>query len=262
MKTNIPFLLFVLMITISCPDRGLTQSQYDKELQTLKTSRANAYYFKYAKTNNPRAMELYKEGTYLIRVIAKSDKKERMAEGIIRLELALELDPHFAAAHVSLGNAYWLSAVLGLYEKKDRKNQEKEFLTEKARMEYRKAVELDPTNVEAHKRLASTTRDSDEQIRHYKRVLELDPQQKVKPMIRARIAESDGKVQEAFNYLVQGLSGTRESDRCSLVKGPFTSVEYGLGWFQKKYPEEYKAYVGRVCSGKNLPPFQLQKGGE
>jgi tetratricopeptide (TPR) repeat protein len=207
-------------------------------------------------------MELYKEGTYLIHVIGRLDKKERMAEGISRLEQALELDPNFAAAHVSLGNAYWLSAVLGLYEKKNRKNQEKKFLAENARMEYRKAVKLDPTNVEAHKRLASTTRDSVERIRHYKRVLELDPQQKIKFMIRAHIAESEGKVQEAFNYLIQGLSGTKESDRCSLVKGPFSSVEYGLGWFQKKYPDEYKAYVDRVCSRTNLPPFQLQKEGE
>lgn len=235
---------------------GLAQSTYDKELQTLKTSTGYENYFKYAKTKNPRSMELYKEGTYLINVIGRKDKKERMAEGIRRLEQALELDSTFAAAHVSLGNAYWLSAVLKLYKKRDMKNQEQEVLAEKARTEYRKAIELDPTNVEAHLKIAATTRDPDEELRHYKTAFDLDPHQYIHPMVGARIAESEGRVQEAFNYLIQGLVGTRESDRCSLVKGPFSSTEYGLGFFQKKYPEEYKAYVGRVCSGKDLPLFE------
>ncbi len=235
---------------------AIAQSKYDEELRSVKPSRHLESLFRTARTKNPRAMELYKQGTYLCRVIAKKEKEERMAEGIKRLQQAVELDPSFSAAHVSLGNAYWDSASLGLLGARDLNGPKAEALLEKARAEYRIAVSLDPANISAHLKVARTTNDHKEALQHYRRVLELDPGQKIPPVARAHIVESKGQVEEAFSILTQGLAGTIEVNRCPSVKGPFSSTEYGLGYFQKKYPQRYKAFVELACIGEGLPAFR------
>jgi tetratricopeptide (TPR) repeat protein len=261
-------IVYLLFMTIFCgvgvyPEQGLAESKYnDEEINRILEDMAKrpGWYeyepiLKYAKTQNQEAMELYKTGAYLINVRGEKDKQERMEEGIRRLQAAINLDPSFSAAHVFLGRAYQYSITFRLFGVQDPQDSVAKGLGEKAEAHYRKAVEVDPSNPDGHYRLAYMARNREDRVRHLKKVLELNPEASIADSDRAHIAESEGKVKEAFNFLIQEMGRFIDEQRCYLAKNP-PSAEFGFGYFRKKYPKEYKVFEERVCSGKDLPLFQ------
>jgi TolB-like protein/DNA-binding winged helix-turn-helix (wHTH) protein len=144
----------------AAPERHLWADSYDRPARDVLTlhgevARAVAKEIKVtltpqeetrlagARAVNPAANEAYFRGRYFLDRRTKAD----IEEGLVAVQLAIELDPTFAAAYASLSEAY---LGLGLYEPA----RGTELLT-KAQAASRKALELDDSLSAAHYTLAA-----------------------------------------------------------------------------------------------------------
>jgi tetratricopeptide (TPR) repeat protein len=255
---------FVISVILLCiPLKVLyAESKYDKESERALSGKTKyESEFTYARTNSPEAMKLYKMGRYLVDSIASQDIWERIEEGISKLQKALELDPTFAAPHISLADAYWYQAVIrsSSFPKSE---EEISLLKARAIKEYENAIGLDSSNPIPHLRLGEISRDRAERVRHFKRVLELDLDQvqDVSARDKAGIADTEGKVDDVFRYLEEDLKYVPIKERCSFVRNPGTGTLFGWDMYRMKYPEYYKRFETKVCEGRGLPEYKHPPG--
>ncbi len=121
-----------------------------------------------AHSPSPEAHEAYLQGLFLFNRGINEGRPELLARSREDFERAIGLDPGYAQAYVGLAHAYHWQASLGVPE-----------LYPKAKAAAERALELDDTLAEAHSALAFTVfyldRDRARAEREYRRAIELNP---------------------------------------------------------------------------------------
>jgi TolB-like protein/Tfp pilus assembly protein PilF len=146
-------------------------------------------------------------------------------------QLAIDLDPNYAAAYAALGGTYFEAVVAGWTEFRDEEVERAEVLA-------RKALALDPATTSAYRLLAATYRfrgQHDLALRQIDRALEMNPSDAESFAYRGDILVWAGKSTEALPWLEGALRFDRANNRATQYIG---AAYYFLG----RYADAVEAY--------------------
>jgi TolB-like protein/DNA-binding SARP family transcriptional activator len=141
-------------------------------------------------TENPEAHALYLKGRYLWNQRTNSS----YLRAIEYFERAIEVDPHYAAAHAGIGIVYILGSINGYLSPG--------LASDRARQAARKAIELDPELAEAHVAMGGYLNvfewDNEGTEREFMRSVELDPNYAYARHVYAVFLTAVGRYEEAL----------------------------------------------------------------
>lgn len=175
-----------------------------------------------ARSVSPEVYESYLKGVF---ALEKSKGRSDIEESIGYFEDATRRDPTFASAYVGMGDAY---AELGTVFNGGRPEETRPKVTDAAR----KALELDPRQAEAHVLLATMEEEQwqwDEAEAEYRRALDLNPSDAIAQKGFADWLLSQGRAEEALAWSRRA----REHDPLAV-----SGVQIGWILFQARRYEE------------------------
>jgi TolB-like protein/Flp pilus assembly protein TadD len=152
-------------------------------------------------TVNPEAYQLYLKGEFFL----QRRTEDGMRRAVECFEEALRKDPNSALAYSGLAASYSLLGAFNFISPKE--------ADPKSKAAAMKALELDDTLAEAHAALADTADSFDEQERHFKRAIELNPSYATAHHWYARALSERGRMDEA----IREIQRAQELDPLSLI---------------------------------------------
>jgi TolB-like protein/Tfp pilus assembly protein PilF len=160
---------------------------------------------------NPEAYQLYLKGRFFL----ERRTEAGMKKGVECFEEALQKDPNSALAYSGLADAYGLLGAFSFLSPKE--------AGPKANAAAMKALELDDTLAEARAALATNVDGFEEQEKHYKRAIELNPGYANAHLWYARDLSRMGRVDEALKEILRA----QELDPLSLIINDNVGEVYG-----------------------------------
>jgi tetratricopeptide (TPR) repeat protein len=171
---------FRLLSSWGYQQESVQQQRKEIESQVQRLLANNTYAKKYARFNSDAVKEFwlgsllcgYNDLDSANSLQDPAAEKQAFEDGIMHLERAISLDPHFSDAYLALGRALRSKSFLFV---DDRYGKEADELRKEEVQVYRKAVEVDPTNVEAHFAYGTSLKDPKERLKELQTVLGLEP---------------------------------------------------------------------------------------
>src|SRR5713226_3053721 len=160
---------------------------------------------------NPEAYQLYLKGRFFL----EKRTEAGMKKAVECFEEALQKDAKSALAYSGLADAYGLLGAFSFLSPKE--------AYPRARATAMKALELDDTLAEAHAALAITVDGFEEQEKHFKRAIELNPGYANAHLWYARDLSRMGRVDEALKEILRA----QELDPLSLIINDNVGEVYG-----------------------------------
>jgi serine/threonine-protein kinase len=165
-----------------------------------------------AYTSNGEAYRLYLEGRYHVQKVAPQE----IQEGIRYLEQATAIDPNYALAWVGVADAYRTASAADI---------QPSLVVPKAKQAAEKAAELDDSLAMAHAQLGILALwydwDPHAAEREFKRALELDPSNADAHLYYAHLLSNQGKHDEAFEQAERARELEPFNPRFSALEGMF-----------------------------------------
>jgi TolB-like protein/Flp pilus assembly protein TadD len=160
---------------------------------------------------NPEVYQLYLKGRFFL----EKRTEAGMKKAVECFEEALQKDPNSALAYSGLANAYGLLGSFNFLSPKE--------AYPRARAAAMKALELDDTLAEAHAALAITVDGFEEEEKHFKRAIELNPGYANAYLWYARDLSRMGRVDQALKEILRA----QELDPLSLIINDNVGEVYG-----------------------------------
>jgi TolB-like protein/Tfp pilus assembly protein PilF len=160
---------------------------------------------------NPEVYQLYLKGRFFL----ERRTEEGMKKGLECFEEALQKDPNSALAYSGLADSYSLLGSFNFLPPKE--------AYPRARAAAMKALELDDTLAEAHLALADSVNGFEEQEKHFKRAIELNPGYATAHHWYSRYLSTMGRMDEAVKEIRQA----QELDPLSLIINDNVGEVYG-----------------------------------
>jgi serine/threonine-protein kinase len=165
-----------------------------------------------AQTASGEAYQLYLKGRYHVQKVALPE----VQTGIRYLEQATALDPGYALAYVGLADAYRTASAADI---------EPVQVVPKAKLAAERAVAIDPNLSSAHTQLGMLATwydwDAAEAEREFKRALELDPDDAEAHLFFAHLRSNEGRHEEALREAERALALEPFNARYNALVGQF-----------------------------------------
>jgi len=160
---------------------------------------------------NPEVYQLYLKGRFFL----ERRTEEAMKKGLERFEEALQKDPNSALAYSGLADSHGLLGSFNFLPPKEP--------YPKVHAAAMKALELEDTLAEAHLALADSVDGLEEQEKHFKRAIELNPGYAAAHHWYSRYLSTMGRLDEALKEIQRA----QESDPLSLISNDNVGEVYG-----------------------------------
>ncbi len=173
---------------------------------------------------NPEVYQLYLKGRFFL----ERRTEAGMKKAVECFEEALQKDPNSALAYSGLADAYGLLGAFSFLSPKE--------AGPRARAAAMKALKLDDTLAEAHAALAINMDGFEEEEKHFKRAIELNPGYANAHLWYARDLSRMGRVDEALKEILRA----RELDPLSLIINDNVGEVYGWARQYEKAIEQLR----------------------
>jgi TolB-like protein/Tfp pilus assembly protein PilF len=177
---------------------------------------------------NPEVYQLYLKGRFFL----ERRTEEGMKKAVECFEEALQKDPNSALAYSGLADSYGLLGSFNFLPPKE--------AYPKAKAAAMKALELDDTLAEAHLALADSVDGLEEQEKHFKRAIELNPGFATAHHWYARYLSRMGRLDEALREIQRA----QELDPLSLIINDNVGEVYGWARQYDKAIEQLRNTLG------------------